>query len=190
VTKGSTAIRIWAPCPPSKRQLQAWRDADADPDDKPRTGWRLASVFAQDQVAELPPPAQPLPLDPPVAEIRGDSHEDLIAELVGFAGEIGYGDTGPADGICNAKDRRIAVAERLEANGRPRPVLVAGPVRIDLRDRRVSVDERHVELSAVEHRPLCQLAGEPTRVLTKVNFETRPEEGKGSDGFRGSGLGW
>jgi hypothetical protein len=45
VTKGSTAIRIWAPCPPSKRQLKAWRDAGADPDNKPRTGWRLASVF-------------------------------------------------------------------------------------------------------------------------------------------------
>jgi hypothetical protein len=45
VTKGSTAIRIWAPCPPSKRQLKAWRDASADPDENPRTGWRLASVF-------------------------------------------------------------------------------------------------------------------------------------------------
>jgi hypothetical protein len=44
VTKGSTAIRIWAPCPPSKRQLKAWRDAGADPDEKPRTGWRLASA--------------------------------------------------------------------------------------------------------------------------------------------------
>ena len=121
VTKGSTAIRIWAPCPPSKRQLKAWRDAGADPDEKPRTGWRLASVFAQDQVAELPPPARPVPLEPPIAEIRGDSHEDLIAELVDLAGEIGYtvtfGDTGPADGLCNAKEKRIAVAERLEANG-------------------------------------------------------------------------
>jgi DNA-binding response OmpR family regulator len=37
---------------------------------------------------------------------------------------------------------------------------------------------------------VCQLAGEPTRVLTKVHFETRPEEGKGSDGFGGWGLGW
>jgi hypothetical protein len=122
VTKGSTAIRIWAPCPPSKRQLQAWRDAGADPDEKPRTGWRLASVFAQDQVAQLPPPAQPCPLEPPIAEIRGDSHEDLIAELVGLAREIGYtvtfGDTGPADGICDAQSKRIAVAERLKANGR------------------------------------------------------------------------
>jgi DNA-binding response OmpR family regulator len=49
--------------------------------------------------------------------------------------------------------------------------LTAGPVRIDLRDRRVSVDECPVELSAVEYRLLCHLAGEPTRVLTKVNFE-------------------
>jgi hypothetical protein len=122
VTKGSTAIRIWAPCPPSKRQLKAWRDAGADPDNKPRTGWRLASVFAQDQVAELPPPARPAPLEPPIAEIRGDSHEDLIANLVGLAGDVGYtvtfGDTGSADGICNAKSKRIAVADRLEANGR------------------------------------------------------------------------
>jgi antirestriction protein ArdC len=122
VTKGSTAIRIWAPCPPSQRELRAWRDAGADPVEKPRPGWRLASVFAQDQVAELPPPAQPAPLEPPIAEIRGDSHEDLIAELISLAHEIGYtvsfGDTGPADGVCAIKDKRIAVAERLEANGR------------------------------------------------------------------------
>jgi antirestriction protein ArdC len=122
VTKGSTAIRIWAPCPPTKRQLKAWRDAGADPSQKPRKGWRLASVFAQDQVAELPPPARPAPLEPPIAEIRGSSHEDLIANLVGLALDIGYtvtfGDTGAADGLCNAKTKRIAVAERLEANGR------------------------------------------------------------------------
>jgi len=122
VTKGSTAIRIWAPCPPSKRQLNAWRNAGADPDHRPRTGWRLASVFAQDQVAELPPPARPAPLEPPIAEIRGDSHEDLIAELVDLAREVGYavtfGDTGPADGVCDSHNKRIAVAERLQANGR------------------------------------------------------------------------
>jgi DNA-binding response OmpR family regulator len=36
---------------------------------------------------------------------------------------------------------------------------------------RVTVDERPVELSAVEYRLLCHLVGEPIRVLTKVNFE-------------------
>ena len=44
-----------------------------------------------------------------------------------------------------------------------------------------------MELSAVEYRLLCQLAGEPTCVSTKVDFGTRPAEGKGSEGFRGSG---
>jgi DNA-binding response OmpR family regulator len=82
---------------------------------------------------------------------------------------------------------RIAAVLRRTAPRQPRTVLSAGPVRIDLRDRRVFLDERPVELSAVEYRLLCHLAGEPTRVLTKVNFETRPEEGKESEGFRGSG---
>ena len=43
--KGSKAIRIWAPCPPTKRQLQAWRDAGANPDEKPRGGFKFTSVF-------------------------------------------------------------------------------------------------------------------------------------------------
>jgi N-terminal domain of anti-restriction factor ArdC len=73
--KGSRAICIWAPCAPSKRALQVWRAASADPATRPRPGWRLASVFAQDQVTELPPPAVPLPLQTPVAEITGDSHQ-------------------------------------------------------------------------------------------------------------------
>jgi hypothetical protein len=60
-------------------------------------------------------------------------------------------------------------------------------VRIDLRERRVTVDKRAVELSAVEYRLLCHLAAEPSRVLTKVTFEPRPDEGKGSEGFRARG---
>jgi len=121
VMRGSRAIRIWAPCPPSKRQLQAWRDAGANPDDRPRSGWRLASVFAQDQVSELPPPATPAPIEAPIAEIRGNSHEDLIAELVDLATEIDYtvqiSDIGPADGSCNSTTRTIKLSERLEPNG-------------------------------------------------------------------------
>ena len=45
--KGSKAIRIWAPCPPTTRQLQAWRDAGADPDEKPRGGFKLISGLRQ-----------------------------------------------------------------------------------------------------------------------------------------------
>jgi DNA-binding response OmpR family regulator len=62
---------------------------------------------------------------------------------------------------------RIAAVLRRTAPRQPRPVLSAGPVRIDLRDRSVAVDDRLVELSAVEYRLLCQLAGEPTRVFTR-----------------------
>jgi len=122
VMKGSKAIRIWAPCPPSQRQLRAWRDNGADPDAKPQMRWRLASVFAQDQVAQLPPPATPAPLEPPIAEVGGDSHENLMASVIGVAAQIGYtvqvGDTGRADGICNTQTHRIEIAERLQANGR------------------------------------------------------------------------
>jgi two-component system phosphate regulon response regulator PhoB len=66
---------------------------------------------------------------------------------------------------------RIAAVLRRTAPGQPQPLLAAGPVRNDLRDRSVSIDELRVELSAVEYRLLCQLAGKPTRVFTKIDFE-------------------
>ena len=93
------------------------------PDEKPRGGYKLAAVFAQDQVAELPPPANPVPLaPPPSAEITGDSHQALITRLIELAGEINYTveftDAGAADGTCNRKTRRIMIADRLAPNGR------------------------------------------------------------------------
>jgi antirestriction protein ArdC len=123
VRKGEHAIKIWAPCPPSKRQLKAWREADADPDRRPRTHWRLASVFAQDQVDPLPPPAEPAPLSPPVREITGDSHQQLIDRLIELASDVGYqielhADTGQADGRCNPKTKQIEIAGRLAPNGK------------------------------------------------------------------------
>jgi antirestriction protein ArdC len=122
VTKGSTGIRIWARCAPSPKRMQAWRDAGADPNDKPRATYKLVSVFAQDQVAELPPPATPAPLTVPIAEIRGDSHEPLLGSVVSLAQEIGYrvriGDSGRAEGTCNRQTRQITIAQRLAPNGR------------------------------------------------------------------------
>jgi antirestriction protein ArdC len=123
VRKGEHAIKIWAPCPPSQRQLKAWRDAGADPDHRPRTHWRLASVFAQDQVDPLPPPAEPAPLTAPTREITGDSHEQLIDRLIELASDVGYqvelcADTGRADGRCNPKTRQIEIAGRLAPNGK------------------------------------------------------------------------
>jgi antirestriction protein ArdC len=122
VTKGSSGIRIWARCAPSRKRMQAWRNAGADPDEMPRSTYKLVSVFAQDQVAPLPPPAKPVPLTAPIAEITGDSHERLFAGVTRLAEELGYTvcvrDTGPADGTCNRETREIKIAERLSPNGR------------------------------------------------------------------------
>jgi antirestriction protein ArdC len=91
VRRGETShIRIWAPCPPSKTKLAAWRDAGADPADKPRTYFRLEAVFTQAQVEPLPPPARPAPLQPPIAEVQGDSLAWAQAPLEQLAGELGY----------------------------------------------------------------------------------------------------
>ena len=66
-------------------------------------------MFAQDQVAELPPPADPAPLDPPIAEIRGDSHADRLADLERLVAEIGYrmriADTGHGRGQSTTATR-------------------------------------------------------------------------------------
>jgi hypothetical protein len=122
VQRGSRGIRIWAPCPPTRKQLDQWRENGADPTHRPRTGWRLATVFAQDQVAPLPPPAEPAPLEPPCRQITGATHQLLIGPLIELAGEIGYtvtiGHTDRGDGYCAPKAKRIVIADRLEANGR------------------------------------------------------------------------
>ena len=91
VRRGETShIRIWAPCPPSKKKLQAWREAGAVPADKPRTYFRLEAVFTQAQVEPLPPPAEPAPLDPPIAELEGDSLAWARGPLERLADELGY----------------------------------------------------------------------------------------------------
>jgi DNA-binding response OmpR family regulator len=69
-------------------------------------------------------------------------------------------------------------------------MLRVGRLTIDLAARIVEIEENRLELPAKEYELLRTLAREPTRVLTKVNFEPRPEEGKGSEGLRGSGRDW
>jgi N-terminal domain of anti-restriction factor ArdC len=45
VSRGETAIRIWAPCPPSRKQLERWRQNGSDPHQRPRTFFKLTAVF-------------------------------------------------------------------------------------------------------------------------------------------------
>jgi antirestriction protein ArdC len=86
----TSRIRVWAPCPPSRKKLQAWRDAGANPDDRPRTYFRLEAVFSAAQIQALPPPADPVPLDPPIAEVQGDSLAWAQGPLEQLADELGY----------------------------------------------------------------------------------------------------
>jgi DNA-binding response OmpR family regulator len=53
------------------------------------------------------------------------------------------------------------------ASARTQPVLSAGPLRLDPHRRTVTVDDRVVELSAIEYRLLHTLASEPSRVFTR-----------------------
>ncbi len=46
-------------------------------------------------------------------------------------------------------------------------IIQAGPVRIDLRRRQVTVESRPVRLTATEYRLACTLAAEPARVFTR-----------------------
>ena len=72
VKRGETShIRVWAPCPPSKKKLQAWRDAGAVPTIGRGRTFASRRCSAQTQVEALPPPAEPAPLDPPYAELAG-----------------------------------------------------------------------------------------------------------------------
>jgi len=90
VRKGERGIRIWAPCPPSKRKLREWEAAGADPDEKPRTLFRLVSVFDRSQVEPLPNfPGGPLELDPPLSPVEGHDLAHLQEPLIEFAASLG-----------------------------------------------------------------------------------------------------
>lgn len=45
VRKGEKGIKIFAPVPPSKKKLEDWKSAGADPRKRPRTLFKLTSVF-------------------------------------------------------------------------------------------------------------------------------------------------
>ena len=118
VRKGERGIRIWAPCPPSKKKVEQWRREGADPAARPRTFFRLVSVFDRCQVDPLPEcPGGPVDLEPPSSQpIDGDSLGGLLEPLKRFAASIGYAPSvtavaGDAMGMCDRGDKWIAVEE-------------------------------------------------------------------------------
>jgi antirestriction protein ArdC len=89
VRRGERAIKIWVPVPPSKKKLEEWKARGADPTARPRTWFRLGPVFDRSQVDPLPPPAEPVPLDPPIVALEGDDLAWAWPALVELGAEIG-----------------------------------------------------------------------------------------------------
>jgi len=125
VRKGERGLSIWAPCPPSKKKLREWREAGADPGERPRTFFRMVKVFDRSQVDPLPQfPGGPVVLDPPLAPVEGDDLAGLFEPLASFATTIGYTVAveeipGSALGYCSPDRRHIGVetiSEEFSAN--------------------------------------------------------------------------
>jgi antirestriction protein ArdC len=118
VRRGERGIRIWAPCPPSKKRLRAWAEQGADPARRPRTLFRMVAVFDRSQVDPLPDfPGEPLDLEPPVEALVGSGLTPLLDPLCQFAASIGSTVeittiTGSAHGYFEPKTKRIAVEAR------------------------------------------------------------------------------
>lgn len=89
VGKGEKAIRIWAPCPPSRKAIAHWRAEGSKPDEEPRIFFRLVPVFDASQIHPLPEsPGAPAPLKPPHEPISGDGLADRLPQLVEFADSL------------------------------------------------------------------------------------------------------
>jgi antirestriction protein ArdC len=121
VRKGEKAIRIWAPCSPSVKKIQAWKDAGAKPNDRPRTFFKLTSVFAEDQVQELPPPAVPQPISCPIRQLEGDDLAECLPALERLGNEIGSSISfepiaGGASGYYEPATKRIVIDSNMAIN--------------------------------------------------------------------------
>jgi antirestriction protein ArdC len=117
----SCRIRVWARCEPSRKKLEAWRDAGAIASEKPKPVYRLEAVFDCAQVDPLPAPAVPAPLDPPIAPITGDTLAWTLPVLETFAAGLGVSVGWEAlrdgcDGLYDPRERRIAITTRVAVN--------------------------------------------------------------------------
>jgi antirestriction protein ArdC len=157
VRRGEHGLRIFAPCPPSKAKLEAWRQAGADPADKPRTHFRLTAVFDRAQVEALPPPAEPAPLDPPgAAEIDGTELAPWLDALEQLAAEIGStvsyeAIASGADGFYRLATKAIVVHAGHPANRQVKTLvheLAHAFVRADRQDDDPTLDAAAEELVA------------------------------------------
>jgi antirestriction protein ArdC len=154
VRRGERALRIWVPIPPPRGQLEAWEAAGSDPKDRPRRHFKLGPVFDREQVEPPPPPATPLPLDPPVREVDGDELAWVLPRLVDLAGEIGSAvefEQMPhaRGGYYELESRRIAIRSDMAANGQVKTLiheLAHALLRAESSDKNAELDRAAEEL--------------------------------------------
>lgn len=172
VRKGERGLSIWAPCPPSKKKLGEWRQGGADPEQRPRTYFRLVKVFDRSQVNPLPEfPGGPVELEPPIEPVEGDGLAHLFEPLADFGRTVGYAVgvekvAGSALGYCSPTRRRIGVepiSERFPANaqvGVEIHELAHALVRCDRReeDPQLTYGEEEVVVECVAHT-VCSTVG-------------------------------
>jgi hypothetical protein len=123
VSKGARGIRILAPI-----RLRAGDDepasTEADTEGPTRTLFKSVAVFDIAQTEPIPG-RQPIPIQPPVQPITGDSHAELLTPLENFAAELAYtvrhlALAGSADGWCDSERMQIVVNDHVAANAQVR----------------------------------------------------------------------
>lgn len=127
VSKGETAIRIWVPIGPSRKELEEWEGKGGDPAGRPRPRFRLGPVFDRCQVEALPAPAVQSPLDPPIREITGSELAAVLPELIGLGEEIGsvveFEDMAGRNGYYQVDSRRIAIRRDMAVNAQVKTLI-------------------------------------------------------------------
>jgi antirestriction protein ArdC len=178
VRKGETSLRIWAPCPPSKKKLDAWRAAGAKKEDTPETYFKLTPVFDRQQVDPLPDfPDGPIALEPPTVPIEGDTLSDLWEPLVAFAASIGSTMTtaaidGGADGYYTVSTKAIVVRE-LGPDFSPNRQVAVGLHELAHALVRADRQDSDPELSYADEEIVAETVA--YCVCSSVGFDTRGE---------------
>jgi hypothetical protein len=115
VRRGERGIRVWKHCDPSRKAIERWRAAGADPETEPEGFFIMVPVFDRSQVeARADFDGERVELDPPIVPVGGDSLSPLVEPLVGFAASIGSRVSfapipGSATGSYSAATREITV---------------------------------------------------------------------------------
>ena len=151
------------PVPPSRKQVEAWQAAGADPRQKPRTFFRLGPVWDRSQVEPLPPPAVPAVLDPPIRNLEGQELADAVPALDRLAAELGvtiqYRELpGGAHGCYEIDTRRVTLDPGLSINQQVKTYcheLAHALARLDRHDDDSTLDYATEELVAESVAFIC-----------------------------------